>query len=172
MLAVDAVPALRTGAHVAALALLAQGEHAQKVNTAVGKRSAALIPEGDEDSSAARVASRWDPTAARAIVRAAAVSVDFCCALRHVLERAEARILGVVLQLAAAAAAASSSCHSLWRIGWLDDAGAAVLAGVQSLADLQWRRAARLLAGLQVDAASVGCALAREHTAAAAVGSR
>lgn len=171
MLAVDAVPALRTGAHVAALALLAQGEHAQKVNTAVGKRSAALIPEGDEDSSAARVAGRWDPTAARAIVRAAALSVDICCALRHVLERAGARILGIVLQLAAAAAA-SSSCHSFWRIGWLDDAGAAVLAGVQSLADLQWRRAARLLAGLQVDAASVGCALAREHTAAAAVGSR
>ena len=169
MLTVSAVPALRTGALVAALAILTDREHALKIDAAVGKRSATLIPEWNEDSSTAHVAGRRDPVAAHAVVRTTALGVHLSCALRHVLECARAGVPGVALKLSAAVAA-SSSCQRKWRAGWLDDAGAAVLAGLLSLADYEWRRPTRLLACVQVDAASVCRALAGEQATAAAVG--
>jgi hypothetical protein len=104
----------------------------------VGKSRAALLPEGQEDAGAARVAASRDPAVADPVVGATTLAIHLGCVLRHVCEVAGAGA-GASKQQPVAA------CRR--RARWQDSAGAAVLAG--SCAAQRWPAA--LLARLQVD---------------------
>eukprot|EP01047_Picozoa_sp_COSAG01_P033692 COSAG01_NODE_2490_length_7582_cov_5.100561_3_plen_200_part_00 len=136
--AVGATPTGRTTAAVAPCPRLAERDHGLKLGTMVGKSRAALLPEGQEDAGAARVAASRDPAVADPVVGATTLAIHLGCVLRHVCEVAGAGA-GASKQQPVAA------CRR--RARWQDSAGAAVLAG--SCAAQRWPAA--LLARLQVD---------------------